>query len=99
MILKDDVEIAVMTRENLTGILIAAEVFWKRGYSFTITSLTDGIHKDNSKHYSGNAFDLRIWSVPEADLRGLVLELRAKLRADYDVILEGDHIHVEYDKK
>lgn len=60
-----------------------------------ITSGRDGTHKAGSFHYEGKAFDLRISNV----LAALVLELRRELGSKYDVILEGDHVHVEVDGK
>lgn len=82
-------------------IIDAAEyVFGKYGIQPTITSALDGHHMANSKHYSGDALDWRIW---ESDIRGLtstiVDEMRYYLGLDYDVVLEEDHIHVEYDPK
>ena len=50
---------------------------------------------NGSLHYQGKAFDLRTWHVIEE----VAKQLRTYLGKDYDVIVEKDHIHVEYDPK
>lgn len=70
-----------------------------------ITSTTDGKHMEGSKHYNGGAIDIGIRSsatwqfFPIALRRTLVEEISALLGHDYDVVLEDDHIHIEYDPK
>ena len=64
---------------------------------FTITSVRDGVHMPGSFHYSGLAFDIRIF-----DLRGVLAHvvadrLREALGSLFTVVLEQDHIHVEFD--
>ena len=58
-----------------------------------ITSGKDGIHGKGSLHYEGKAVDLRTWNV----LVSLVSRLQAELGPNFEVVLEKDHIHVEYD--
>jgi len=60
-----------------------------------ITSGVDGQHKIDSFHYKGLAIDLRTKSV----LEELTKRLKDALGKEYDVIFEGDHIHIEYDPK
>lgn len=64
---------------------------------YVITSINDGRHMPKSKHYEGHAFDVRIWWLTD-QLRctGAIAE---KLGPDFDVVLEKDHIHIEYDPK
>ena len=70
-------------------------------FPFVITSANDGKHSTASLHYSGNAFDLRIWAFKEnpAALRAFASRCAAALGRDFDVVLESDHLHVEYDPK
>lgn len=68
------------------------------GKEMIITSLLDSVHSKNSRHYSGNAFDMRIWIYTERQIMLLMLELKSALGNGYDVINEGDHIHIEWDK-
>ncbi len=61
-----------------------------------ITSVRDGNHSAGSLHYNGNAFDFR----PPAKATGVVIsEIRVTLGRSFDVVDEGNHIHVEYDPK
>jgi hypothetical protein len=87
-----------MRPEILLGVVVANEV-WKHNGSAgaTITSCIDGKHKRASKHYTGCAVDLRIWNI--VDVEKAAMELRQALTDDYDVVVESDHIHLEYDPK
>ena len=76
---------------------IKAEPLWrKRGAELVITSGSDGKHGQNSLHYKGLALDFRIWNLGGAE-SDVLPELKAALGPEYDVVLEGDHFHVEYD--
>lgn len=68
-----------------------------------ITSGDDGTHKQNSKHYTGDALDFRSkhWG---GDYDRFLAPIRAALGPDYDVVLESkgldqEHLHIEYDPK
>ena len=70
-------------------------------------SKDDGVHKPSSLHYPensptllGRAIDLRTFDVPKERLTNALLpSLRLLLGTDFDVVLEKDHIHLEYDPK
>lgn len=66
-----------------------------------VTSANDLKHKENSKHYSNDAFDIRTRNVVngKTDVQRWVAKMRGALGLDYDIILEVDHIHAEYDPK
>jgi hypothetical protein len=80
-----------------------------------ITSANDSKHKTGSLHYKNRAFDIRIVNiVGDAVGFGFELDRAATIAAeatawsnrmalllgpDYDVLMEGDHIHAEYDPK
>lgn len=64
-----------------------------------VTSVCDGRHMLGSKHYEGLAADFRISHVFPGSVPKIVSELKADLGAEFDVVLEKDHIHVEYDPK
>ena len=79
----------------------------KTGQPATITSTGEGKHRAHrSAHYAGGylghsrAFDLRIWAftgtgeVPAP--AAFAKDLQDALGDDYQVILEADHIHVEW---
>ncbi len=65
----------------------------------TVTFTTNGQHSQSplSLHYSGNAVDLRVWGMTEQQKQQAVERLRERLGPNYDVINEGNHIHIEYD--
>lgn len=96
--LKLGVKVNGLKPEALLGIFIAKSVFEFHGESvMVITSVTDGQHKTGSLHYKGQAFDLRL---PRNNISSIIVAgLREALHSDFDVVLEIDHIHVEYDPK
>lgn len=73
-----------------------------------ITSAKDGDHMNGSRHYSGNAVDLRCNS-SYASARSCSMfakNIKSSLGSGYDVVFEDfgpgnsrNHVHVEYDPK
>ena len=61
-----------------------------------ITSTWDGNHSDGSFHYVCRALDFR---PPKNKVMEKVAKLRSRLGPDYDVVYEGNHIHIEFDPK
>lgn len=66
-------------------------------YEITITSANDGKHMTNSLHYKNKAVDLRTRDMKNAKVVGW--EIKQYLGKDFDVILENDHLHIEYQPK
>lgn len=65
-----------------------------------ITSVIDGKHMKGSKHYQGLAIDVRINDKPKDGVHRFYYTLTYdSVLNDYDVVLEKDHIHIEYDPK
>lgn len=73
-----------------------ALVYEQRGYTLTLTSVNDGVHSPNSLHPKGRAFDARTRNVPVAERPALRADVQEVLGEDFDVVLEKDHLHVEY---
>lgn len=70
------------------------------GIEMTITACTDGVHKEGSLHYVGLAFDSRTRDVPADKLDLLLDEIRAALGGmEFDVVMEVDHLHCEFQPK
>lgn len=88
-----------LTPQAVLGIMICAKVYEDHAIDMVITSLNDGRHGTNSLHYEGNAWDLRTRNIPVKDLKAVASDLKDALQNDYDVVLESNHIHVEYDPK
>ena len=78
--------------------IITEAVLKKFGSELVLTSVCDGKHMEDSLHYQGCAFDVRTWWIAGRELQ-VVRELKEALGPDYDVVLEKDHIHIEYDVK
>lgn len=84
--------------EMIVAILAAMRVCMRHGVrELVITSARDGRHGKASLHGSGEAIDLRNFTWP--DTIGMADEIREELDQDYDVVLEHDHLHIEYDPK
>lgn len=66
---------------------------------YTVTSICDGTHSAHSLHHVGLAADIRTRHIPAEKVAGVALALRAALGKGYDVVVEADHIHIEYDPK
>ena len=64
-----------------------------------ITSARDGEHSEGSLHYEGKAIDLRTRDLPKALIEELAADLAAGLGTAWDVVIEDDHVHVEFDPK
>jgi len=74
-----------------------AESVWSRyGAPLVVTSLLEGQHVRNSLHPYGMAADLRIWNLPSGAAGQAARELQQALGADFQVMLESDHIHIEH---
>jgi len=95
--IKPGVRVRGLSNEILLAIIIAESIYRETQGLMVITSLTDGKHSVGSLHYTGDAVDLRLPSTVTIDQ--VVLQLKSALGSSYDVILETDHIHVEYDPK
>jgi hypothetical protein len=68
--------------------------------NFTVTSTGDSVHGAGSFHPYGYAFDVRIWGYTKKGAEILTSELSTKLRKIsiyFDVVLENNHIHIEFD--
>ena len=71
----------------------------KVGLPCVITSGSDGKHGPNSLHYCGKALDLRTNSLRPEQVHPVFLALKEALGEQFDVVLEADHIHCEFDPK
>ena len=79
--------------------LSAIEKVMENTGEYTVTSICDGIHSARSLHYVGLAADIRSRHIPAEKVAAVAVELRGALGKGYDVVVESDHIHLEYDPK
>ena len=105
MQLKDTVKLQGVSPELTIAMMVVDTAYIRYGYNLTITSVCDSKHSFKSLHYTGNAFDCRIWEIPGNMLSQVVGRIRNTLTPDFDVVLamgrdgKPSHIHVEYQPK
>ena len=74
-----------------------AQIYGAHNEDLYITSQREGLHGDITLHYDGWAFDI---SFPKhSSIQDVVAEIEEVLGPDFDIIVESDHIHIEYDPK
>ena len=108
MYIKAGVKLCGLTPQAALGAMVAYsgwhEVL-RDDQPFVLTSVTDGLHGKASLHYQGNAFDIRIvdpagkWALSTGAQQQVVGEMRRRLSGEFDVILESNHIHIEWQPK
>jgi len=97
---KPGVKIAGVRSEIAIAINVAASVYFAYGYDCIVTSVVDGKHSRGSLHYSGGAMDLRTRHLPNlATVKSISHDIREGLTDEFDIILEKDHIHIEFQPK
>lgn len=94
MRLKTGVKLTGLRAELFVAIMVADQVYAEVGRELVITSVVDSKHSATSLHYAGSAFDCRIYD--DMDNEKIKATIKERLGIDFDVILEGNHIHVEY---
>ena len=86
--------------EMVLAYIIACFVYAEYDADCTLTEGTGGKHGIGSLHYVGLAMDLRIWSFKTPEILAEVVDkLKSRLGDQYDVVLEGSHIHIEFQPK
>jgi len=69
-------------------------------YKVTITSANDGRHSNNSQHYKGRAFDLRVRDISNSQATRIAKQLKSELGDEYRIYWgdkgHKDHIHLAY---
>lgn len=96
MLLKTGVNISRLLppiRKKLN--LISSIVLEVSQQEIVITSTYEGTHSPSSLHYANLAIDIRL----AKNYVKVAEELRAALGKGYVIIVESNHIHIEYDPK
>jgi len=104
---KVGVKIKGLQAEALLGLLLAEQIIESNPLSFentpspfVVTSCLDGVHGTNSLHYKGLAFDVRTRNFSSTLQQSLYAKLKEILNPlGFDVVLEVDHFHIEFDSK
>lgn len=97
--LKEGVDLLGLQPQTTFAIMVAWSCYQAvhKDGECVVTSCADGKHSKGSRHYVGLAFDLRIRGLPSTEQATLAEMIKECLTNQYDVVLESDHIHVEYD--
>lgn len=90
--------------ELILAILVARDVYAEHGFDCVMTRLYDHAPNQlpNSLHNRDGicrAVDLRINHLPNELIVPIFTDIRTALPGCYDLVLEKDHIHLEYDRK
>lgn len=94
MLLKLGVDISYLKRPLRRVLPVIDEIYKQNGLGdAVITSTYDGNHSIASLHYAHLAIDVRRCSNYVRD------KIKAELGTNFDVVLEADHLHIEYDPK
>lgn len=96
MLIKAGVDISRLKREIRRALPVLEALHYENGTRFVVTSTYEGNHGAGSLHYCDDAFDSE--RVKEG-AREFQSKVKERLSKDYDVVLEGDHLHIEYDPK
>ena len=94
MLIKAGVDISRLNRETRRSLAKAAKVLKKYEEELVITSTYEGSHGESSLHYCNDAYDIR---KPRDYAPDVAEEIREELGPFFDVVLEGDHVHIEFD--
>ena len=82
-----------------TILWVTGSVYEKHDVECVITSGVEGVHGRSSEHFKGDAVDFRTRHLTPEQEANISSEVRDRLGDDFDVVLESDHLHVEYDPK
>ena len=97
---KSGVKINGLKPEMVMGLVVTEGYFNGNGIpDIVVTSAVDGAHGFGSLHYVGYAVDVRIWEIVNDFLPQFTEGLSEALGEEFDVVLESDHLHIEFQPK
>lgn len=101
MLLKAGVNVNGVQAPTWYAVGVFEGLYHSHGCDLVVTSLTDGAHPDvKNIHGRGFAADLRIASIPPSVIDSIIQQAKEILfPLGFDVVLEADHCHCEYDPK
>lgn len=99
--IKAGVTLLGLQPQMVIALMAVHAIYEKRGATLVITAGNDGRHSETSEHYGGRALDFRTNNLPDPPKDGVDIagELANALGRDYQVLFEGDHLHVAYKPK
>ena len=102
LIIKPGVVLPTMFYEPVLRIpSVVCKHYWAAGDPVVrLTSGIEGEHGMDSYHYQMCAFDFdQVKPKKSTDVQRVYQAIRVELGPEYDVVVEGDHLHVEWNKK
>ena len=99
--IKPGVSIRGLTPEIVLAAVAAHQAYEELadGAECVITSCTEGKHGRASLHYVGYAIDIRTRTLTTQQTTKVAEKIRRALGAEFDVVLEQNHIHIEFQPK
>lgn len=96
---KPEVRISYLDERIATPLALACVWSLRTRVDVELNSIEDGaaVHMTGSLHGYGLALDFDTVGDKSPDLESLGEWFRRQLPVEYDVVYEGDHIHVEWD--
>ncbi len=97
---KDDtIGLQNLQPQIVLALIIVDQVMKRAGQEALITSINDARHGKTSLHYNGCAVDIRSrWFTHPVQILAMCKEALGS-SPDFDIILESDHYHLEYQPK
>jgi len=98
-LIKEGASIAGCRAEILIAyISVITQVFRDHGKDAVITSGTEEYKHSvkRSRHYSGDALDIRSRWFDASEKSAILMQLQNKLGKDFVVLLESNHFHIHY---
>ncbi|MBA7610716.1 hypothetical protein ES703_17928 [subsurface metagenome] len=96
MLIKTGVDISRLNRPIRRALNPISQWFQAYNEELVIISTYEGDHSPSSLHYCNDAIDVRF---PRQQNKDLFKNLARELGKKFDVVVESDHIHIEYDPK
>ena len=97
--IKPGVNLTGLANEMVIAAIVAEGLLAELSKDCVITSALDSKHSATSFHYRGGALDFRTRHLNNTQQKIFEEGLKAALNNDYEVILEHNHMHVEYQPK
>jgi hypothetical protein len=96
---RDKVSLRYWKPPLVLAAIIVDRVYLANGSELIITCGDEGKHGRQSRHFIGHAFDARTRHLEPDLVSVIVMQCKERLGRDFDVVLEPDHLHIEFDPK
>jgi len=94
--IKPGVRLIGLQPQIVLAYVICEPILKAHGQPAVITSLCDGRHSRQSRHYIGMAMDLRTRDLEANDKRKVADLIADALGDEYFVLLEDTHLHLQF---